>query len=123
MEIAFKMLAVILAGVAAYFLWRGNADRAFVAAVLGAVSFFLSVRFQVKERLRQREAEREEEETRSRGDKATEDEIEDDLEGGISTFEAPRLNEISAPRQIENDQRTTKDELKEQRTTGSKPKI
>ena len=64
MEIVFKILAVILAGVAAYFLWQGNADRAFVSAVFGAVSFFLSVRFQVKERLRQREALREEEEMR-----------------------------------------------------------
>ncbi len=60
MELVFKILAVILAGIAAYFLWRKNADGAFVAAVLGAVSFFLSVRFQVKGRLKQREIEAEE---------------------------------------------------------------
>jgi multisubunit Na+/H+ antiporter MnhB subunit len=57
MERIFQILAVILAGIAAYFLWTGNGDGAFVAGVLGAVSFFLSVRFQVKERNNQREAE------------------------------------------------------------------
>lgn len=55
MERIFQILAVILAGVAAFFLWKGDSDGAFVAAVLGAVSFFLSVRFQVKERIKQRE--------------------------------------------------------------------
>ena len=50
MERIFQIAAVILAGIAAYFLWRDNSDGAFVAGVLGAVSFFLSVRFQVKER-------------------------------------------------------------------------
>ena len=49
---------MILAGVAAYFLWRGYGEMAFVAAVLGAVAFFLSIRFQVKARLKQRETER-----------------------------------------------------------------
>lgn len=61
MERLFQILAVILAGVAAYFLWAGNKDWAFVAVVLGCVSFFLSVRFQVKERNRIRELEREKE--------------------------------------------------------------
>ncbi len=61
MERLFQILAVILAGFAAYFLWAGNTDRAFVSAVLGSVSFFLSVRFQVKERNRIRELEREKE--------------------------------------------------------------
>lgn len=59
MERVFQALAVVLAGAAAYFLWTGNKDYRFVAAVLGCVSFFLSVRFQVKERNRIREAERE----------------------------------------------------------------
>ncbi|MGB7207604.1 MAG: hypothetical protein WBD27_02985 [Pyrinomonadaceae bacterium] len=59
MERIFQIVAVILAGVAAYFLWAGNNDRAFVSAVLGCVAFFLSVRFQVKERNRIRELERE----------------------------------------------------------------
>ena len=58
MERFFQIAAVILAGVAAYFLWNSNGDGAFVSAVLGAVAFFLSVRFQVKGRLQEREAER-----------------------------------------------------------------
>jgi hypothetical protein len=59
MERLFQILAVILAGIAAYFLWNGNNDAGFVSVVFGAVSFFLSIRFQVKERLDQRKAERE----------------------------------------------------------------
>ena len=57
MERVFQIVAVILAGIAAYFLWAGNTDGAFVSAVLGCVAFFLSVRFQVKERNLVREAE------------------------------------------------------------------
>jgi len=59
MERLFQILAVILAGVAAFFLWKGNWDAGFVSAVFGAVCFFLSVRFQVKERVKIRDAERE----------------------------------------------------------------
>lgn len=57
-ETVFQLLAVVLAGAAAYFLLTGNRDGAFVAAVLGSVAFFLSVRFQVKARNSAREAER-----------------------------------------------------------------
>ena len=57
MERIFQITAVILIGVAAYFLWRGNTDGTFVSAVFGAVAFLLSVRFQAKERLKQREIE------------------------------------------------------------------
>lgn len=57
MERIFQIAAVLFAGVAAYFLWNGNKDGAFVSAVLGSVAFFLSIRFQVKERNRIREAE------------------------------------------------------------------
>ena len=57
MDRVFQIVAVILAGIAAYFLWAGNNDGAFVSAVLGCVSFFLSVRSQVKERNKVREAE------------------------------------------------------------------
>lgn len=67
MERFFQIAAVILGGIAAYFLWTNNNDGAFVAAVLGAVSFFLSIRTQVKRRLNERERERlalEEEEVR-----------------------------------------------------------
>ena len=67
MERFFQIAAVILAGVAAYFLWNSSGDGAFVSAVFGAVAFFLSVRFQVKDRLKKRENERlEEEEARER---------------------------------------------------------
>lgn len=54
-------MAVILAGIAAYFLWVGNSEYAFVAGVLGCVSFFLSVRTQAKARNRIRELERQKE--------------------------------------------------------------
>ena len=59
MERVFQVAAVVLAGVAAYFLWSGHKDNAFVSIVLACVSFFLSVRFQVKERNRLRDAESE----------------------------------------------------------------
>ncbi len=57
MERIFQITAVILIGVAAFFLWKGNNDAMFVSAVIGAVCFFLSVRFQVKERMQEREKE------------------------------------------------------------------
>jgi uncharacterized membrane protein YjjP (DUF1212 family) len=57
MERLFQILAAILAGVAVFFLWKGNKDGTFIAAVFGAVCFFLSVRFQVKERMKKLEAE------------------------------------------------------------------
>ena len=56
--IAFVVFVIGI--VAAFFLWNKNGDGAFVAGVLGAVSFFLSIRFQVKERNRQRELAEEE---------------------------------------------------------------
>lgn len=56
-ETVFQFVAVILAGIAAYFLFTGNRDGAFVSAVLGCVAFFLSIRFQVKARNAAREAE------------------------------------------------------------------
>jgi len=67
MERIFQITAVILIGVAAYFLWNGNKDGGFISAVLGAVAFFLSIRFQVKERLKQRETD----EMRGNGDAET----------------------------------------------------
>ena len=57
-ERIFQIIAAILAGIAAYFFWNRNPDGAFVSAVLGCVAFFLSIRFQVKERNQAREAER-----------------------------------------------------------------
>lgn len=55
MEKTFQIAAVIFIGIAAYFLWRSNADGVFVSAALGAVCFFLSIRFQVAERMKERE--------------------------------------------------------------------
>ena len=70
MDRFFQILAVILIGVAAFFLWNGNADAAFATAVFGAVSFFLSVRFQVKTRL-QTQAEQRENVARTGEDQAS----------------------------------------------------
>jgi len=58
MERIFQILAVILAGVAAFFYWKGNVDGLYLSAVAAAISFFLSVRFQVKERNKIRESQR-----------------------------------------------------------------
>jgi hypothetical protein len=69
MERLFQILAVIFIGIAAFFLWRGNYEAIFVSAVLGAVCFFLSVRFEVGKRV---SARREEEEKRKKGEKETE---------------------------------------------------
>lgn len=51
-------MAAILAGVAVFFWWKGNNDAMFISTVIGAVCFFLSFRFQVKERMQQREREK-----------------------------------------------------------------
>lgn len=58
LERLFQTLAVVLLGLAAFFLWQGNYEGIFVASVLSSVSYFLSFRFQVRERLDRREAER-----------------------------------------------------------------
>lgn len=58
LELLFQLLAVTLGAVAALLFWYGNTDAMFVAAVLGAVSFFLSIRMQVRSRLKEREVEK-----------------------------------------------------------------
>ncbi len=58
MERFFQIMAAILAGVAVFFWWKGNNDAMFISTVIGAVCFFLSFRFQVKERMQQREREK-----------------------------------------------------------------
>lgn len=60
MERLFQILAAILAGLAAYFLWTGG-DRnyAFVAGVFAIAAGFLSYRFRLKARIRSREERRE----------------------------------------------------------------
>ncbi len=55
-ELIFKVLAVILFGVAAFLLWQNNLQGAFAAAVLCACAYFLSMRFQIKARLDERKA-------------------------------------------------------------------
>ena len=54
-ERVFQLLAVVLGAAAGYFVWRENWDYVFLLAVLGSVSFFLSIRVQVKRRLAERE--------------------------------------------------------------------
>ena len=98
-EIDAQILAVILVCIAAYFLWRGNIENAFLTAVFGAVAFFLSVRFQVHERMKERKAEREED------DNWDEEEVEDDSETSL-------LNEIPANKQTGDEQRTTDNKQK-----------
>lgn len=56
MRSLFQLIAMILAGFAAYFLWKGDTDGVFISVVLAAVSFLLSIRFQIKERMKEREA-------------------------------------------------------------------
>jgi hypothetical protein len=55
MDRVFQIAAVGLISLAAYFFWAGSTDAAFASAVLGCVSFFLSIRVQMKERNRIRE--------------------------------------------------------------------
>ena len=100
MERFFQISAVILAGVAAYLFWIGNNDGAFISTVLGSVSFFLSIRFQVKSRMDERAAEKEEEEKGRRGEREIED------------SESPRLNEMPASEQFDNEPLTTDKEQK-----------
>ena len=47
----FQALSVLLALIAAYFLWAGDKEVVFVSLVLAACAFFLSFRFQAKGRL------------------------------------------------------------------------
>ena len=58
-DTVFQVLAVALAVAAAYFLWVGNKDGAFVSVVIACVAFFLSIRFQAKARNAVNELERE----------------------------------------------------------------
>lgn len=55
MERLFQITAVILIGIAAYFLWQGNKDAAFVTGIFAAVCYFLSLRFQINQRIKNRE--------------------------------------------------------------------
>lgn len=68
MERFFQILAVVLIASSAVFYLYGNVDGVFISIVLGCLSYFLSVRAQVKGRLADREAARLEQE--ERGDPA-----------------------------------------------------
>ena len=57
-DTVFQILAAAFAVAAAYFLWVGNKDGAFVSGVLGCVAFFLSIRFQAKARTAANDLER-----------------------------------------------------------------
>ncbi len=51
LELLFRVAAVVLIGVAAFFYYFGNIDGVFVAAVIGCVAFFLSLRYESKTRV------------------------------------------------------------------------
>lgn len=59
MEKVFKAAVVVFVAAAAAFFYFGNIDGVFISLVLASLSFFLTVRVQVKERLAERERERE----------------------------------------------------------------
>lgn len=52
----FQILAVVLIGIAAYFLWADNQDWAFACFVFGVCSYFFGMRFQLKARIAERRA-------------------------------------------------------------------
>ena len=57
MERSFQLFAVILIGIAAFFLWTGSSDAGFILAVLACVSFFIATRFPAKARVEKRNVE------------------------------------------------------------------
>ena len=57
MELAFKIIAVVLGLIGAYFIWKGDIEVVFVSLVLAACSALLVMRFRAKTRIAQRQAE------------------------------------------------------------------
>jgi len=57
MILPFRILAVILLGVAVFFWYRDESDWAFAGVVCASAAYFLAMRFQMKERVRQADAE------------------------------------------------------------------
>lgn len=53
-ERLFQFFAAALIGSAVYSYLNGHMNRVFVATVVGSLCFFVSIRFQVKERLQVR---------------------------------------------------------------------
>ena len=58
-ELTFQLLAVMFGAIAAFFFWQEQTEVMFVAGVLGAVAFFLSIRMQVRTRVARRVSENE----------------------------------------------------------------
>ena len=113
MELFFKALAVILAGVAAFFIWQGNKDGGYVAAVLGAVAFFLSVRFQVKKRNQAREADEEERWRREQEREAVGEDADEAADEAAD--EIRRLDEMAAGERLGGFSRAAQDESRRAR--------
>lgn len=59
MKRLWLIVALLLAAAAAVFMWRGNFDSAFVAAVLGCVAWFLNYRTHAKATITAADAEEE----------------------------------------------------------------
>ena len=62
MKVIFMILAATGGVLAAVFVFRGDFEKAFVAAAAGAVCWFLNYRVQLKERLASRTEEYEDDE-------------------------------------------------------------
>lgn len=55
MDHIFRVMAIVLAGIAIYLYWVGSSDGLYFAIVLACVAFFLGIRVQVKRRNDERE--------------------------------------------------------------------
>ena len=62
LERVFQILTAVFVGIAVYFVWIKDYETLFVIAVLAICFYFLSMRFQIKERIEQRKIEEEERE-------------------------------------------------------------
>jgi hypothetical protein len=54
----FKALSFVFIAVAFFFVWRQDLDAVFIAGVMAASCFFLSMRYEIVARRERREAER-----------------------------------------------------------------
>lgn len=57
MDRIFQGLSAVLVGVAIFFWYKENSDWTFAAVVCAIASFFIGMRFQMKERIRQADEE------------------------------------------------------------------
>lgn len=55
MSSLFIIISINCFLIAAFFLWRGNLDVAFVVGTLGIVAWFLNIRFKLKAAIRENE--------------------------------------------------------------------